>query len=139
MEQRPASRSRAWKTVAVTLPTLLAVALAACGIAASPAGAATRAAQTKATTAMAAAPAHRSAPVTSSELSLYLAMRTLWDQHMEWTYSTVAAFAAGTKGLTPTLDRLLQNQADIGNAIKPYYGNAAGDELTKLLRTHILD
>jgi len=32
----------------------------------------------------------------------------------------------------------LRNQTDIGNAIKSFYGNAAGDRLTSLLRGHIL-
>jgi hypothetical protein len=37
-----------------------------------------------------------------------------------------------------TVGRLLQNQTDIGNAVKPFYGRKAGNELTKQLRSHIL-
>jgi hypothetical protein len=71
------------------------------------------------------------------QIALYTAMRTLWAQHMEWTYATVDAFFHDQKALTPTLNRLLTNQRDIGSAIVPYFGTTAGDQLTKLLTTHI--
>jgi hypothetical protein len=66
-------------------------------------------------------------------------MRTLWDQHMEWTYATVDAFFHNPAAVGPTLDRLLQNQRDIGAAFAQYYGQAAGTQLTNLLLTHIQD
>jgi hypothetical protein len=76
---------------------------------------------------------------TSKAAALAAAMRTLWDQHMEWTYKTVDDFFHNPDALTPTLDRLLQNQRDIGAAFAVYYGQAAGTELTNLLLTHIED
>ena len=65
------------------------------------------------------------------------AMRDLWADHMQWTYSTVDAFFHNPTGLDAQLGRLLQNQKDLGAAIVPFYGKAAGDKLTALLTTHI--
>ena len=75
----------------------------------------------------------------SAQITLYSAMRTLWAEHMQWTYDTVVAFSADSAGLNPTIGRILQNQVDIGNAIAPYYGDAAAKQLTDLLTTHIKD
>lgn len=73
-----------------------------------------------------------------SQIVFHDAMRKLWEDHITWTrlYIISAAEDLPDKGLTA--QRLLQNQTDIGNAIKPYYGKQAGNQLTALLRDHIL-
>ena len=67
------------------------------------------------------------------------AMDKLWEDHIVWTRMVIVDFAAGAPSLKASEARLLHNQTEIGNAIKPYYGAAAGNQLTKLLRTHILE
>jgi hypothetical protein len=77
--------------------------------------------------------------LTSSEATaLREGMRRLWEDHIVWTRLVIVSTAANLPDLEATTQRLLQNQADIGNAVKPYYGDAAGEKLTALLRTHIL-
>ena len=66
-------------------------------------------------------------------------MAKLWEDHVVWTRMVIVDFAAGLPDLKTAEARLLRNQVDIGNAVKPYYGAAAGTELTRLLRTHILE
>jgi hypothetical protein len=66
------------------------------------------------------------------------AMRKLWEDHVTWTRLYIVSAVAGLPDKDANAERLLQNQADIGNAIKPFYGDEAGDALTALLRDHIL-
>jgi hypothetical protein len=90
----------------------------------------------------AAAPAHTdrqmASATTPKAIAFHDAMRKLWEDHITWTRLAIVSFAGGLPDLQPTEARLLQNQVDIGNAIKPYYGRAAGAGLTKLLKDHIL-
>ena len=65
------------------------------------------------------------------------AMRKLWEDHVTWTRLTIISFAHELPDLPASEARLLRNQTDIGHAIKPYYGRAAGNRLTALLKEHI--
>lgn len=55
-------------------------------------------------------------------------MRRLWFDHVMWTRNYIVSALAGLEDQQTVLSRLLQNQQDIGNAFKPYYGDAAGDK-----------
>lgn len=65
-------------------------------------------------------------------------MRKLWEDHITWTRLYIVSATADLPDKEATANRLLQNQTDIGNAIKPFYGDAAGDKLAALLKDHIL-
>src|SRR4051794_38895285 len=66
--------------------------------------------------------------VSQSAVRFHDAMRKLWEDHISWTRNVIISFevnvsdsSATLPDLGATLDRLFQNQVDIGNAIKPYY------------------
>lgn len=65
-------------------------------------------------------------------------MQKVWIDHTIWTRSYIVSAISNRPDQKDVLDRLLQNQQDIGNLIKPYYGEAAGNKLADLLREHIL-
>jgi len=74
--------------------------------------------------------------VSANELRTNL--RTLWEDHAMYTRNVILNIIDDLPGTNEAVDRLLKNQDDIGNAIKPVYGEAAGKKLTELLREHII-
>ena len=75
---------------------------------------------------------------TRKAFALRADMRKLWEDHITWTRLAIISLTIGSADTDATVGRLLQNQTDIGNAVKPFYGNAAGNELTRQLKQHIL-
>jgi len=73
----------------------------------------------------------------SKQAAFQAAMRKLWEDHITWTRVFIISAAGDLPDKDAATQRLLQNQVDIGNAIKPYYGDAAGEKLTALLKEHI--
>ncbi|WP_342577503.1 glycosyltransferase [Psychrobacillus sp. FSL K6-2843] len=65
-------------------------------------------------------------------------LRKLWTEHVMWTRLYIVSALEGLDDQENVLARLLKNQEDIGNAFKTYYGEAAGNKLTALLKDHIL-
>src|SRR5688572_12154878 len=57
----------------------------------------------------------------TKQMALHNAMRKLWEDHIAWTRLFIVSAAADLPDKAATTERLLQNQTDIGNAIKPYY------------------
>ncbi|MDD5190693.1 MAG: hypothetical protein PHE50_06605 [Dehalococcoidales bacterium] len=75
--------------------------------------------------------------INENQVGFKLAMRRLWEDHIIWTRQVIVSAAAGLPDLGFAVDRLMQNQVDIGNTVKPFYGNAGGERLIALLKEHI--
>src|SRR5690349_16165531 len=80
---------------------------------------------------------HHDRMITSKALAFHDAMRALWESHGTWTERAIVDFVGGLPDTQRVIKRLLRNQTDIGNAVKPYYGRKAGNRLTALLKGHI--
>jgi hypothetical protein len=78
------------------------------------------------------------ARISQTEFAFRQDMRRLWEDHITWTRLAIISLTTDSPDTDATVGRLLQNQTDIGDAVKSLYGNAAGDELTRQLRLHIL-
>lgn len=76
-------------------------------------------------------------PAASPSVEFASAMRKLWEDHVTWTRNVILCLTDDLPGADQAVARLLKNQDDIGNAIKPYYGEDAGEKLTELLYSHI--
>ncbi len=77
-------------------------------------------------------------PLTSAGTELNSAMKKLWEDHLVYTRNYIISDLSDLGDKSKIAERLLQNQADIGDAIKPFYGDAAGNKLTSLLKEHIV-
>jgi hypothetical protein len=77
--------------------------------------------------------------ISQSEVEFKNQFRRLWIDHVLWTSNYISsATTPGAEDQKQVLTRLLKNQEDIGNAVKPVYGEEAGNKLTELLKEHIV-
>ena len=79
----------------------------------------------------------KSAAHGSPAADLKMTMRKLWTDHTVWTRDYIIAAVDDKPDAMAAANRLMKNQEDIGNAVAGYYGAAAGQQLTSLLKQHI--
>lgn len=77
-------------------------------------------------------------PTNNSLCNLKMQERKLWIDHVLWTRNFIISDLASLEDKDIVLERLLKNQDDIGDSIKPFYGEDAGNKLSALLREHIV-
>jgi len=69
--------------------------------------------------------------------TLHGRMQQLWEDQVSWTRNYIISAAADLPDKDVVAERLMRNQEQIGSFMKPFYGVAAGDKLTALLKDHI--
>jgi hypothetical protein len=85
-----------------------------------------------------AVPTSMTAPAEGGKgLEFHDAMRRLWEDHAWWTRLFIVSATSDLADKDATTSRLLKNQEDIGNGIRPFYGDEAATKLTALLKDHI--
>jgi len=64
-------------------------------------------------------------------------MHRLWENHGNWTRLFITSTLGELEYRDPTRSHLLENQQNIGKALKPFYGDEAGEQFTALLEAHV--
>jgi hypothetical protein len=68
---------------------------------------------------------------------LHEKLRELWDDHALWSRLLTVSIVGGLEDRQATMNRVMENQTNIGDAFVPYYGRDDGAKLTALLKEHM--
>lgn len=73
-----------------------------------------------------------------AQVELWNKNRLLWQQHVTWTRMAITAIVFKVPDLRYVLARLLRNATDMGDALKPYYGEEIGNAYRDLIAEHLM-
>lgn len=77
-------------------------------------------------------------PVASPADALRLRLHAAWSEHARWTRLALVSQVADLADDDVATGRLLSAEVDIGDALRPYYGDDVADRLTSLLEEHVV-
>ena len=75
--------------------------------------------------------------ISKKEVDLKSQMRRLWGEHVAWIRATITSLVFDLPDASFVVNRLLKTATDMGNSLRPFYGNQVGDAYGQLLREHI--
>ncbi|MBS4202361.1 hypothetical protein KHA93_22425 [Bacillus sp. FJAT-49732] len=64
--------------------------------------------------------------------------RLLWEEHVNWTRMTIISIVFNLPDLQFVQERLLMNATDMGNCLRPFYGNQIADQYAMLIKEHLI-
>lgn len=73
-----------------------------------------------------------------AQVELWNKNRLLWEQHVMWTRMAITAIVFKVPDLKFVLARLLRNATDMGDALRPYYGEEIADAYRDLISEHLM-
>ncbi|HET7579904.1 MAG TPA: LysM domain-containing protein [Bacillales bacterium] len=76
--------------------------------------------------------------ISEAEVALKSTTRLLWEQHITWTRMAIISLTFKLPDVDFVIARLLQNATDMGNSIKPCYGEEIGNKYGALIKDHLL-
>lgn len=65
------------------------------------------------------------------------ATRYAWEEHLWWTRNAMISIMNKLGDVQAVVARLMKNQEDIGNLLRPYYAEQEVDTLVNLLKQHV--
>lgn len=63
--------------------------------------------------------------------------RSLWEEHVAWTRMAIISLVFNLPDVNFVVARLLKNATDMGEMIRPLYGDAAANRYTELIKEHL--
>jgi len=76
--------------------------------------------------------------ISKQEVRLKSDMRLVWEQHVYWTRMTIISIAFNLPDVDFVTARLLRNPTDMGNLLRPFYGNNIAAKFSNLIREHLV-
>lgn len=75
--------------------------------------------------------------ISPAEAAFRCNMRLLWQEHISWARMVMVSLAYDLPDQDAVISRLLQNPVDMGNILRPLYGDYIADQYTGLIKEHL--